>query len=200
MTGLQRVGAIRLGLLALTATGLGCGDEQGPRTPAEIVVTPNQPRVPMGGTRQLNAAVVDADGRAIEDEPVTFESAEPEVVTVGDDGLLTSVGTLDTVTIAVTSGDLAAEVDAVVVPPPSSLVVLPRSLRLASGESFLLYIIVTDEHGDSIPEVQRVLGTDNAAVASVTASGYVLAGSSGLATVSVTSGEHRVEIPVTVVP
>ncbi len=54
-----------LGSLALAAALLGCDDE-GPATPADIVVAPNLPRVPMGRTEQLTATVVDARGRAIE--------------------------------------------------------------------------------------------------------------------------------------
>jgi uncharacterized protein YjdB len=175
-------------------------DDQGPRTPAGLVVTPNMPEVPMGGTCQLTATVVDADGRAIEGEAVTFESAEPDVVTVSDGGLLSSVGSLDTVTITATSGDLAAEVQAQVVPPPSSLVVSPSSLRLAVGEARQLYIIVTDEHGDSIPDAGLALETDNPAVASVSVGGMVVGRRSGLAMVYVLSGEHRRDVVVAVTP
>jgi len=191
----------RLRSLIILAPALlvSCGD-QGPSTPAAIVVTPTVPRVPMGGTLQLNVAVVNADGQAIEDERVTFESAEPDVVTVSDAGILTSVGSLDTVGITMTSGDLAAEVPALVVPPPSSLVVVPRSLSLTAGEHFQLYIVVTDENGDSITEPDLVLETDNAAVAWVGPGGGVQAGQSGLATLFITSGEHTVDVPVTVTP
>ena len=140
------------------------------------------------------------DGRVLEDEPVTFESAEPEVVTVSDAGLLTSVGSLDTVTITASSGGLTTEIEALVVPPPSSLVVVPRTLRLAAGEFAQLYIVVTDENGDSIPTPDLVLGIDNTEVASVSVDGSVVAGQSGLTTIFVTSGEHRVDIPVTVTP
>jgi uncharacterized protein YjdB len=187
-------------LILLAPVLLVACDDQGPRTPADLVVTPNMPQVPMGGTRQLTATVVDADGRAIDGEAVTFESAEPGVVTVSDDGLLTSVGSLDTVTITASSGDLAAEVKAEVVPPPSSLVVSPSSLRLAVGEAVQLYIIVTDEHGDSIPDAEVVLETDNAAVASVSVNGVVRGMRSGLATVYVISGEYRRDTPVAVTP
>ena len=122
------------------------------------------------------------------------------MVTVSDAGLLSSVGSLDTVTITATSGDLAAEVEAEVVPPPSSLVVSPSSLRLAVGEVVKLYIIVTDEHGDSIPNPELVLETDNPAVAWVSVGGAVEGMRSGLATVYVISGEHRRDIPVAVTP
>ena len=142
-------------LIILVPVLVAACDDQGPRTPADLVVTPNMPQVPMGGTRQLTATVVDADGRAIEGEAVTFESAEPHVVTVSDGGLLSSVGSLDTVTITATSRDLAAEVQAQVVPPlpPRE----PEPLRLAVGEVVQLYIIVTDEHGDSIADAELIL-------------------------------------------
>jgi uncharacterized protein YjdB len=189
-----------LSLILLTPVLVAACDDQGPRTPADIVVTPNMPQVPMGGTRQLTATVVDADGRAIEGEPVTFASAEPEVVTVSDDGLLTSIGSLDTVTITAISGDLAAEVQALVVPPPSALVVSPTSVRLAVGEVVQLYIVVTDEHGDPIPDAEFVLETDNPAVASVSVGGWVVGQRSGLATVYVVSGPHRRDVAVAVTP
>jgi hypothetical protein len=154
----------------------------------------------MGGTRQLTAAVVGGDGRVLEDERVTFESAEPDVVTVSEAGLLTSIGSLDTVTITASSGGLATELEALVVPPPSSLVVVPRSLRLAAGEFAQLYIVVTDENGDSIPAPDLVMEIDVPSVVSAGLDGAVVAGRSGLATIFVISGEHRVDIPVTVTP
>jgi uncharacterized protein YjdB len=131
---------------------------------------------------------------------VRFESAEPDVVTVDEDGVLTSVASLDTVTITASSGDLEAEVEALVVPPPSSLVVLPRSLSLAAGETAQLYIVVTDEHGDSIPGPDLVLESDNPPVAWIGSGGGVQAGQSGLATLHITSGEKAVDVFVTVTP
>ena len=175
-------------------------DDQGPHTPADVVVTPNRPEVPLGGTRQLTATVVDAKGRAIDGEAVTFASADPTVVSVSDDGLLTSIGSLDTVAITATSGDLAAEVEVMVVPPPSSLAVSPSSLRLAVGESAQLYMVVTDEHGDVIPDAEFVLETDNPVVASVSVGGGVVGQRSGLATVYVISGEYRRDVAVAVTP
>jgi hypothetical protein len=71
---------------------------------------------------------------------------------------------------------------------------------LAAGEVVQLYIVVTDEHGDSIPDPGLVLQTDDAAVASVSVHGEVRAVRSGLTTVYVTSGEHSVDIPVAVTP
>jgi uncharacterized protein YjdB len=170
-----------------------CGEDQGPRTPVAIVLTPNAPRVPAGGTRQLTATVVD-------DEPMAFESSEPAVVTVNEAGLLTSVGPLGRATITAASGDLSAEVEAEVVPPPSSLFVSPTSLRLVVGEFVQLYIIVTDENGDSIPNPGLTVHIDDAAVAAVSVEGWVEGKQSGLTLVTITSGEHRREVSVAVTP
>jgi uncharacterized protein YjdB len=175
-----------------------CGGDQGPHTPAAIVLTPNAPRVPAGGTLQLTAAVVDDEGRALPDEPIVFESSEPTVVTVSDEGLLTSVGPLGSATITAGSGAFTAEVEADVVPPPSSLFVSPLSLTLPVNETFQLYIIVTDEHGDSIPDAELAVHTDNTAVISVGVDGNVWAKESGLATITVVNGDRRRDVHVTV--
>ena len=119
----------RLGLLAVAAMVLAC-DDQGPRTPSDVVLTPNLPRVPMGGTLQLTATVVDAEGRAVEGEPVTFASSDLSVLTVGEGGLLTSVGPLGTSAVSAASGDLTTQVEAEVVIGPSALYVTPASFSL----------------------------------------------------------------------
>jgi uncharacterized protein YjdB len=194
------MGGLRSLIFVAPALLAACDGDQGPRTPAGIVVTPNRPQVPMGGTRQLTVTVVDADGRATDGEPVAFESAEPDVVTVSEDGLLISIGSLDTVTITAASGSHIAEIEAEVVPPPSTLTVSPTSLKLAAGEFRRLYIIVTDENGDSIPGAELVLEIDDPAVAVPYADGLVFGQRSGVATISVINGERRRDIPVTVTP
>lgn len=190
--------SLRVGRLAVAvAVLLACGDE-GPRTPADIVLAPNLPRVPMGGTQQLTATVVDDEGRAVEGEPVTFTSSDLSVLTVTGEGLLTSVGPLGTSIVSAAAGELTAQVEARVVIGPSTLYVIPSSLELAPEESSVLNWTVTDENGDSIPEPQVLFQTSNSSVASVTAAGSVRGGEPGTATITVTSGDDVREIPVTV--
>ena len=188
----------RLPVLLAPAMLLACGEDLGPRTPAAVVVTPNAPRIPMGETRQLTATVVDADGRAISGEPVTFESSQPSVLTVSETGLLTSVGPVGTSLITAATGDITAEIEAEVILAPSELFVSPASLTLESDESVLLSITVTDENSDSIPDAEFVVHTSNAAIASVSVDGWVTGGEAGTTTVYVTSGDLRRDIPVTV--
>jgi hypothetical protein len=185
--------------LLIVAAGvlLACGD-QGPGTPADLVVTPNFPQVPTGGTGQLTVTVVDADGRETEGEPVTFESSDPAVLTVSASGLLTSVGPLGTSILSVASGGLTAEVEAEVVIGPSALYVSPASLSLEPGDEAMLSVTVTDENGDSIPEAEVLFQTTDAAVAWADGGGRVVVGEPGTATITVSSGERSREIPVTV--
>ena len=188
----------RVSLLGFAAAVLFACDDEGPRTPADIVIAPNLPRVPMGGTTQLTATVVDADGRAIDGEPVTFASSDASVLTVSGSGLLTSVGPLGTSIVSAASGDVAAEVEASVVVGPSTLYVTPASLELEPGESATLTVIVTDENGDSIPGPGVLFRTSNPAVANVTSFGYVSAGEPGGATITLSIGELNREVPVAV--
>jgi uncharacterized protein YjdB len=187
-----------VGLLGVAAAVLLACDDQGPRTPADIVIAPNLPRVALGGTTQLTATVVDADGRAIEGEPVTFASSDLSVLTVSESGLLTSVGPLGTSVVSAVSGDVTAEVEARVVVGPSTLYVSPTSLELESGQSAQLSITVTDENGDSIPGPELLLQTSDPSVAVVTSFGYVTGGEPGAATITITSGEHSREVHVAV--
>ena len=62
--------------LLLTNAGCGGEDELGPPIPASIVAVPNEPRVPLHETRQLNATVVDSAGDAIGDQPLAFTSRQ----------------------------------------------------------------------------------------------------------------------------
>jgi uncharacterized protein YjdB len=152
----------------------------------------------MGGTQQLTATVVDADGRALAGDPVTFESSDPAVLTVGETGLLTSVGPLGSAIISAASGSLTAELEAKVVLGSSAIFVAPASLALHPGEDASLDVTVTDERGDSIPGADVLWQTSDAAVVTVNAFGSVTAGELGTATITASSGELSREVPVTV--
>ena len=53
-----------VGLVGVAAAVvLACGDDLGPRIPAAIAVTPEAPQVPVAGTLQLAATVVDESGQ-----------------------------------------------------------------------------------------------------------------------------------------
>ena len=183
------------GPLALAAALLACGDE-GPATPADIVIAPNLPRVPLGDTEQLTATVVDADGRAIEGYPVTFRSSDVSVLTVSRNGLLTSVGPLGTSIVSVAAGDVTAEVEATVVLGPSMLVVTPDMLDMVTGGQEFVSVTVTDGNGDVVRSPELLFRTEDPAVAQVSIEGYVTALHAGSTIVSVSSGGLSDEVAV----
>ena len=122
---------IRLPLLAICAVAAwlsGCGDDATrppPGTPrvASVTVTPAAASLTApDATVQLNARVLDDNGRAMSGVVVIWTSVRPEVATVGGSGLVAAAGNgtttvaatvgavagTATVTVAVESGDRAA--------------------------------------------------------------------------------------------
>ncbi len=180
---------------------LACGDDLGPRVPAAIEVTPAEARVAVGATLQLEAAVVDAAGSTIGDGPVSFESSDPDTVTVDERGLLTAGETPGRAIVTAASGELTVEVAVEVVLPTSAVVVRPSSLELDTDETAGLSWTVTDENGQPVEEPAVVLESSNPAVILVveeSGSQYLRAVRPGTATVTVTSGTLHTDIPVTV--
>ncbi len=190
------------GLAALAVAALlACGDDLGPRVPAAIEVTPAEARVAVGATLQLEAAVVDAAGSPIGDGPVSFESSDPDTVTVDERGLLTAGETPGRATVTAASGELTAEVAVEVVLPASAIVVRPSSLALDTDEIAGLSVTVTDENGQPIEEPAVAFESSNPDVIDVVeepGSHHLRAGRGGTATVTVTSGTLRTDVPVTV--
>jgi uncharacterized protein YjdB len=191
---------VLLGVAA--AVLLACGDDLGPRVPAAIALTPEAPQVPVAGTLQLAATVVDASGHEIPGSTVSFQSSDTTVLTVNDAGLLMSVGGSGSSLITASSGDLTAQVEAEAVLPPSAIVAA-RSLELDTGEGQFLGFTVTDENGEPIPGARVTFQSSNATIATVEAMEWtdaiiVTGHDIGSATVTLTRGELRAEVLVTV--
>jgi len=74
-----------------------------PIVPATVEVTPDSAGLVTGGTIQLTAVVKDDEGNVLEDEPVTWATADASVATVAD-GLVTGVGP-GTTEITATAGE-----------------------------------------------------------------------------------------------
>jgi len=167
-------------------------------------VTPETPQVPLAGTLQLTATVVDAAGQEINGQAVTFRSSAATVLTVDDAGLLMSVGSTGSSLITAASGDITAEVEAAVVLPPSAVVVSPGSLELDTGAQKELVVTVTDENGEPVPDAEVAFeGSDPAIVRVEEFDGFeglifVTGLGVGSATVTVTSGALTTEVSVTV--
>jgi hypothetical protein len=195
----------RVGLPAVALAVLfGCGDDLGPRVPAAIAVTPAAPEVPLDGTLQLEAAVVDASGRPIDGHTVSFESSDTTVLTVDESGALSSTGAFGSSLITVESGDLVATVKADVALPPSTLFVRPSSLELDTDDVQGIGFFVTEKNGKLLPAAEVTFRIGDPAIARAEMSAFDANGMwvTGLAigstTLTLSSGEHSVEVPITV--
>jgi uncharacterized protein YjdB len=114
-------------------TSCGSDPNEPRRVPASIVILPNAPSLVQNTSKQLTATVVDAAGREIEGETVTYESADPTILTVSETGLMTSVGPVGTVKITVRDGDLSGTVDAIVTLAPNTITVTPNPVVLQTA-------------------------------------------------------------------
>ena len=182
---------------------LACGDDLGPRVPAAITVTPQAPLVPVGGTLQFSAKVVDASGREIEGKSIRFASSNTAILTVSSGGLLTSVAGPGTSLISMESGELTAEVEAEVVLSPSSLVVHVQSLELDTGEGEFLGFSVTDANGDRVAGARVDFHSSDSTIAKVSmvdwSDSLIVSGvGPGSATVTLTRDALSAEVQVTV--
>ena len=180
-------------------TSCGSDPNEPRRVPASIVILPNAPSLVQNTSKQLTATVVDAAGREIEGETVTYESADPTILTVSETGLMTSVGPVGTVKITVRDGDLSGTVDAIVTLAPNTITVTPNPVVLQTGFSTTLSIMVTDGDGQPIPSPSVTITSSNPSLVAVTDGGFVSSvGARGTATLHVRSGNLALSVPVSV--
>jgi DNA-binding beta-propeller fold protein YncE len=186
---------------AVAALLASCGSDptEPRRVPAAIVIVPNAPSIPQKATRQLTATVVDAAGRAIDGEPVTFASTDTTILTVSASGLATSVGPVGTATIIGSDGELTGSIEATVTLLPSAITVDPNPLVLQAGFTNQLSVTVTDANGEPVLNPALTFVSSNPALVTVSAFGFVASvAGNGSATITVTSGTLVASVPVTV--
>ena len=111
--------------------------------------------------------MVDASGREIPGQALTFSSSAESVISVDDAGVLTSVGPPGSSLITVASGEISAELEAEVALPPSALIVGTRSLTLNLGVQTSVYVTLTDENGEPVPNAEFAFEGSNPTVVQV---------------------------------
>ena len=114
-----------MALAATSALLAACGgdgnDLQDPPAVAEVVVTATDSSIAVGQAVPVTATALDAEGNAVGDVVFQFASADPEVATVSETGLVTAVAAGET-EIAATAEDVTGSfviaVTSVTTPPP----------------------------------------------------------------------------------
>ena len=206
-----------LAVLATAVCGMGCsallgiddptpdfGGDGGPRTLVSISIAPDPLALPLGGMQQLSATGHFDDGSEGDITTQTeFGVRSGGSLTVTPAGLATAIAegpSTVTATLGKVTGDAVGTVGAAA---PDHLVFNLADFRLAQLQSVRLHAIVVLTDGTMQDgTANATYGTDNPAVAVVSAPGQVDAGSqSGVATISATIGAARAgTVKATVTP
>ena len=136
-------------------------------------------------TRQLNAIITPADAT---DKTVTWKSANEQICTVSDNGLVTATGIGSTlVTVTTVDGGLTATCVVKVLQHVDGVSLNKTSLNMKVGEGEYLQATVTPSNADN--KKVTWLSSDNQIV-TVSDEGYVAALKAGEATVTATSDDN----------
>jgi YVTN family beta-propeller protein len=108
---------LALGVLALQlSAGCGGSEPSGP-VPTTLVVEPTTPRLLVGTLQQLHVEVLDADGQAIPDLPVTYSVSAESPFSVSSEGQIAAADAPGNGTITVESAGLHEDVSVEVFAP-----------------------------------------------------------------------------------
>jgi hypothetical protein len=165
---------------------------------SQVEVTPPGAGLRVGGTRQLTAVPKTASGIPVPNRPVAWSSADPGIATVSEDGMVTAVGLGSTdITARVDQATGSAEVS-VSRTPVAQVVVQPASITLKIGENRKLEVSVRSDEGEALTGRTVTFVSDNAAIATVSATGVVTAIRAGQTVIRARSEGKEARSDVTV--
>ncbi len=194
-----------LAVSGLAVMVLGCSSSStsvDPATPvASVSLTLPSATLLTGQTQQAEATPRDANGAALPDRTVTWQSSNPLVASVDGNGMIAAVAPgIDVITA--TSEGVAAQGTLTVMPVPAipvaSVSVTPASPSLQVGATVQLTAVTRDANGNVL--TGRAIGwtSTNTGIASVNSSGLVSAVSAGSANVIASSEGRTATTTVTV--
>ncbi|MBM7115073.1 Ig-like domain-containing protein [Archangium primigenium] len=174
-------------------------------TPVEVVIpatlalqgTP-ETLTGLGAQGTLSAEVKDDAGRPVKDAQVTFTSSNPAVVAV--EGTMLKAVAVGTATVTATSGALTKTAEVSVKLPDVERVafteIVPATLKV--GESTALTAVAKGTDGASIQGVAFTFTTSDEKIATVDASGKVMAVKPGSVTIKAEGGGKTAEAPLSI--
>ena len=164
-----------------------------------IVISPPSATLnAVGRTIQLSARVLDQNGSAIAGATITWNSGNPSVATVDNQGLVTALKNGASV-ITVQSGGVSATASITVSQAASRIVIEPSMATLMSiGSTFQLTATVFDGNDQPVEGAVVTWQSSDETVASVNMQGLVTAVDNGSAKITATSGGASAEVDMTV--
>lgn len=178
---------------ALAAAGtlagaLACGGgSTSPNTVASITLAPDTDSVAVGGTTALSATVYGPGGSPLSGQRVFWNTENPAVATVSDDGVVTGVAPGSTRIAASAAGASGFAAITVLPPPVAVVVVTPPADTLLQRATVQLTATLLDGAGHPLGGRTVAWSSSDPQVAAVSAGGVVTAALGGTATITATS-------------
>ena len=168
---------------------------------ASVEVSPSAETIGVGGTLQLTAEGVDANGHPVAGAEFSWESSDAAIATVDASGLMTGVAEgVATITASSGSASGAATITVVnVTGPVVSVEVSPSAETIGVGGTLQLTAQGINESGNAVADVGFSWQSGDAAIATVDASGLVTGVAEGVATITASSGSVSGVATITVI-
>jgi len=185
------VTAVAPGSATITATSEGkSGTATVTVTPipvASVTVDPSTVSLTTGGTQQITATPRDAQGNALADRAVTWESQNTNIATVSPTGLITAVAPGTTTVTATSEGKVGTVTVTVTAPAVGSISVSPGSATVYVAATTPLTATVRDVNNLVIQGTAVSWSSDQPQTASVSQGGVVTGLAPGSATITASS-------------
>lgn len=184
----------------LTAIVACSGGTAPPAPVASVQVNPPATTLSPGGTAQLTARTLDAQGGNLANRAVNWSSTNTAVATVSPAGLVTAITVGGPVTIVASSeGQDGSAVVTVIPPPVATVTVAPATPSLTPGAVVQLTATLRDASGATLTDRVVTWSSANNAVAMVSGAGMVTAVSEGSVVITATSEGRSATSGVSVV-
>ena len=167
---------------------------------ASVSVTPATSDVIVGQTAQLTAVAKDASGATLPGRVISWSTSDPARATVSSTGLVTGVAAGPVMITATAEGRSGTSALTIKPKPVAAVILSPSPFSVEPGQTRQLTAQVTDDQGQVLTGRDVAYATDNAAVATVSASGLVTGVALGATRITATSEGKTGTADVAVVP
>ena len=200
----QRLFFFLSAIVSVTLWTYACGEgttepPPDPPRPTTVTVSPATAELAaLDATVQLSAEVKDQYGQVMSGATVTWSSSATAVATVDASGLVTAAAN-GTATITATAGQASGSATVTVAQVVSSVTVTPMEANFAAlSDTLRLTAEAVDANGHTVAGAELSWESSVDSVATVGATGLVMAVANGTATITATAGEASGSAMVTV--
>lgn len=141
---------------------------------ANVIVSPTNITIEIGGTSELKATLKDASGNILTGRLINWSSSDKSVATVSSSGMITGISTGGPITIKAASEGKSSTAQVIVIPVHiASMTVSPITITLEIGEVRQLFSILKDSLDNILTGRSINWSSSDPALATVSSSGVV---------------------------